>query len=492
LEKNPQNIQRSLIQLFGKPVGAPDFNWFKIPLKNGRYALHPFLLPHKFFEQLYKERRQDFQRYLQGPVGAAQQYWEHLQDSAYVRLHPKLHSNNFATMIPLGLHGDAGAYSKQDSLMVISWNSILGRGNTRRKRFVFTFLRKRDYTPETLNAVWHIFASSINKLLECTEAGGWRATLSQVRGDWAFFCEIFRFPQWNAKDYMCWCCRASSSTAETFWTDVGPNAGWRHTLYTHESYLEHLAAMGLAIPVLFLLIIGFRLECCMVDILHAMDLGWQAHILGNVFWETITRRNFGGANIKDNVTLLEKDMHNFYTRSKTSCRLQGGLNPQRIRKDGGYPKLKSKGAAARHLAPYALELARKFNDNSEHDRIKIALCQNTVQFYEILNNNSQFFTDSVQIKFASTTQQMAILYNYLHSEAFQNGIRTWRMVPKVHCVQHSAETQSQVWGNPSYYWTYADEDLVGLMIEIAESCHPNTKSVIALVKWLILAFDVNE
>jgi hypothetical protein len=249
--KNPQNIQRSLIQLFGKPVGAPDFNWFKIPLKNGRYALHPFLLPHKFFEQLYKERRQDFQRYLQGPVGAAQQYWEHLQDSAYVRLHPKLHSNNFATMIPLGLHGDAGAYSKQDSLMVISWNSILGRGNTRRKRFVFTFLRKRDYTPETLNAVWHIFASSINKLLECTEAGGWRATLSQVRGDWAFFCEIFRFPQWNAKDYMCWCCRASSSTAETFWTDVGPNAGWRHTLYTHESYLEHLAAMGLAIPVLF-------------------------------------------------------------------------------------------------------------------------------------------------------------------------------------------------------------------------------------------------
>ena len=41
-------------------------------------------------------------------------------------------------------------------------------------------------------------------------------------------------------------------------------------------------------------------------------------------------------------------------------------------------------------------------------------------------------------------------------------------------------------GNPRYWWCYSDEDLVGLLIDIAESCHVNTLAISTLYKWIWL------
>ena len=45
--RHPQNIQRSLVSIFGKPKGAPDFNYAQIPTSMG-LMFHPFLYPHFF------------------------------------------------------------------------------------------------------------------------------------------------------------------------------------------------------------------------------------------------------------------------------------------------------------------------------------------------------------------------------------------------------------------------------------------------------------
>ena len=63
------------------------------------------------------------------------------------------------------------------------------------------------------------------------------------------------------------------------------------------------------------------------------------------------------------------------------------------------------------------------------------------------------------------------------------------MSPKHHLFQHLCEDQALAYGNPAFYWTYADEDLVGLLIEVAHSCHPSTMATVGLFKWRILAFD---
>ena len=63
------------------------------------------------------------------------------------------------------------------------------------------------------------------------------------------------------------------------------------------------------------------------------------------------------------------------------------------------------------------------------------------------------------------------------------------MTPKVHLMLHLCEDQAPSVGNPKFYWVYADEDLVGSMIEVAESCHASTMAATAMVKWSIMAFE---
>ncbi len=71
-------------------------------------------------------------------------------------------------------------------------------------------------------------------------------------------------------------------------------------------------------------------------------------------------------------------------------------------------------------------------------------------------------------------------------------METWKATPKIHLLQELLQYTCQIWGNPSYYWCYGDEDLVGMMIEIGMSCHVATLAYTALTKWLVLSFDVES
>ena len=171
---------------------------------------------------------------------------------------------------------------------------------------------------ETLDAVFRIMGWSFNSMLTGNFpdrnlhgrsssvggllAGGWRGALCQVRGDWAFYTEVFRFPSWNGAERMCWMCTASSTIRDLAFSNFAPNAKWRSTRWSHESYLAYLRAVGLAILALLLCIIGFRLECVMVDTLHTVDQRVAGHIAGNVFWLlAVKRRVFGGATQQEQI-----------------------------------------------------------------------------------------------------------------------------------------------------------------------------------------------
>ena len=102
-------------------------------------------------------------------------------------------------------------------------------------------------------------------------------------------------------------CRASSANKYLAFTDTRDTANWRSTRFTDESYRAHMAALGLSLPVLLLLVIGLRLECISIDWLHAFDLGFGSHVAGNVFWESITRQCWGKTTQGASTEELEKD-----------------------------------------------------------------------------------------------------------------------------------------------------------------------------------------
>ena len=502
---NPQNAFRALTVVFGTPQGAPAVQWIDIPTKHGKRTPHPFLLPHEFFSSFFSERPTQFSDAMAGPAGACAEFWKGIKHTDFVKRHPQLPRAAWGRTIPLGMHGDGASFSHHDSLYTFSWNSLLGVGTTTQKRFVFTVVKKSDMVVGTLDAIFKVFAWSVNALLSGDTpsqdadgrrldgggrplADGWRGALCQIRGDWAFYKEVFDFPQWSAAERMCFLCRASSKIRALAWTNCGPEAGWRSTRWSHETYIEFLRGAGLAIPVLLWLVIGFRLECVMVDVLHTVDQGIASHIVGNVLWYmAVVKGVLGGETIATKVELLDKHLNAWYKANKCSSKIQGKLSHQRLRSTDGWPKLKAKAAATRHLAKYALHLAQTFA--SADERPIVAVCQLLTRFYEILESESMFLGAAARAELPRLGQQLAVIYSGLASRAAANLVKAWKMTPKMHLFLHLCEWQSLDHGNPRYYWTYADEDLAGLMAEVAESCHPRTMAASALFKWLHLAFE---
>ena len=407
-------------------------------------------------------------------------------------------------IVPLGMHGDAGAFNHQDSVLFISWNSLVGDPSSRTlsKRFPFTVIKNSDMVKsDTVEAILRIFAWSLNCIFRAEHpsqdwagrpwtksgplAGAWRGALVQCRGDWPFFCDVFQIPRHNERDNMCWLCNASSDT----WTDFASSASWRANRRSHSDFVEKFEASGKPLPAMFEHCIGFKLEFLMIDVLHCVDLGVAALIAANVMWEVMPLGQWG-RNQQSQIEGLNQALKAWYRGQPASVsRVQGPLTVQRLRPDGQWPKLKCKAAATRHLSAFVLELATKYNDGSRHARSVQAVAQLLVRFYEILDQEDRYLTDSARRELPKLGYQLCNIYRNLSVESYRAGHRLWKLAPKLHQFLHLCEWQCPNFGNPRFWWTYADEDLVGHVIKIAKSTHSSHMALATLNKWRALFFE---
>ena len=459
-----RRAQCLLTNVFGIPAGAPDLTWLEIPTRENSKPLHPFLLPHEFFSSYFHNR----------------------------------HNSCCPTQRSPRRHGS------RSSLLACA--ATLARSLTRTVCArsagtpVFTVFRKSEIVDGTLNAVFEMLAWSVKALLKgtfpqenwhgCADGrwelpGGWRGALCQIRGDWAFYTQIFKFPQWNGAQRVCFLCRGSSTIAEVFWTNSGPDASWRQTWCTHEAYLDLLCGAGFAIPVLLVAFIGFRLECVTVDVRQMVDQGVASHThaVANVFWLcAVRRKSFGEGTQDTSMNLLFTHMQNWYKSHKLCSKWQGKFTVDRVRTSGGWSKLTRRAASTRHLAHFALHLAQTFG--TSEDRRVLAVCRLLCEFYGIVSSESMCLTASVKEKLPVVGRNLAIICSALAEPALASHTRMWKMHPKAHFFVHMCEWQAVEVGNPRFYWTYSDEDLVGLLVEVAQSCHPKTLAASALLAWM--------
>ena len=75
-------------------------------------------------------------------------------------------------------------------------------------------------------------------------------------------------------------------------------------------------------------------------------------------------------------------------------------------------------------------------------------------------------------EFQSGIDQCLQHYRWLHADAFRKKVHLWKEVPKFHFCQHIADQAALQ--NPRYAWTYSDEDFMGIMKRISESCLDGT------------------
>ena len=307
----------------------------------------------------------------------------------------------------------------------------------------------------------------------------------QVRGDWEFFSDVFHLPRWNTAEFMCPFCRASNTIRELSYTNVREDAPWRGTIFTHESRMDHLRALGLILPILFVALIGFRLDCIHIDVLHTVDQGVSSHITGNTMWHVaVVRKCLGGTTQPQNIQALQDYLIRWYKSTKCDRKIQGPLSKERIRTSGDWPKFKGKAAATRRLIDFCVYMMLEFGDGSIMDNRILSLCKLMQRFYQIIYAESQFLSASAKLELPKLSRVLASLYVLLSNEAFTPPQkRMWKCQPKLHLFQHLCEYFILTQMNPRYAWTYQDEDLVGEMIELCQSVHITTMAASALFKW---------
>ena len=126
---------------------------------------HPIIWPHRFFESLSAHRSDIWRQRILGSDGAMQQFWENIRDTEFIRKHKYLPESVWPSTVPLGMHGDGGAFNKQDSLYTFAWNSLVSTSTTAQTKFLFTVIRKSDIASETIDELMGMLGWSFNVLL---------------------------------------------------------------------------------------------------------------------------------------------------------------------------------------------------------------------------------------------------------------------------------------------------------------------------------------
>ena len=103
----------------------------------------------------------------------------------------------------------------------------------------------------------------------------------------------------------------------------------------------------------------------------------------------------------------------------------------------------------------------------------------------------RFLSAEAKVELPELGLSLCSLYTALAQESAMAGKKNWKSMPKLHLFQHMCEWQAPEFGNPRFWWVYADEDFVGQFIDVAETCHPKTFAITSIWKWLVLVFEEN-
>ena len=112
--------------------------------------------------------------------------------------------------------------------------------------------------------------------------------------------------------------------------------------------------------------------------------------------------------------------------------LPGGLTVERLRTQGGWPKLGGKAAQLRHCARFASEVAGQHDSGSAHDRRRLAVVQLLVRFYDLVEHGDMFFNSAQCRDLVSIGRNLPVLYSQLAAEAAAAGKKLWKAQPKLH------------------------------------------------------------
>ena len=430
------NVPRELLTKLKKRTAWPPLYWAKIRVFDLKMQIQrrkyiPFLLPHEIIWSLF-EHSVDQQTLFQ-QSGLCKQSLSHLGKCAATMGVP------IEKCVAVGLWGDGVPmnFDRSQSLEVISFSLPGLDGSNHDLRFPITVLPKKyqvkHNTKDDIFAVlaWsfqHLaagrFPSSRHDNEPWLQTDIWRkkhalqklprSILVELRGDWAFMKETFRFPQHNELLGCCWLCAVTPDGIR----NASSTAPWRLNRLSHWQVMQRLRVQGHTISPVFS-IPYFQSHLCLMDWLHVADQGVSAVFLGSLFWYVL--RRLPGQTEQDRISHLFGLVNDYYEDNNVTSRLDN-LTVKMLGKKGK-AKLRAKAAEVRALIGFALILCQNFLDRTNVVDETVLLAASSLQTcYACLSR-----TDYDQHIMARNSRTFCMFLCELEKKAPEFGI-----VPKLH------------------------------------------------------------
>ena len=401
---------------------------------------------------------------------------------------------DLANIVMCGLWGDSAPYSTRDSLYVLLYNCLSGRHRT---RFWLTAFPKKVTCRCGCQGkcTFQVAFDVLNWSFECLLTGrlpmkrhdlkdfepsqdSWRekvkglylpckAGVFEKRGDWAWLKQALSLQGWKDGNRVCFRCPCTKASMREF----GLSASWRHTIFSHRSFVADLVRANKMMPLLGLP--GFQCTWIVSDMMHTGCLGVVPLAIGNFLFEIFV--DMGGM-----VSKPEHGMGLLVSLVHQACKALGIQPPVNtltfpmLRQDGKHIVAKFKAAESRHMLPVVrFMMCHFFKAANDRDSLKFNCLDQLCKVYETMEP-AAWDPATSQPKLADAGRRFCILYGELSRHAIDggdiHGIH-FRITPKFHMFLHCCEESTD---NPRNSWAYSDESEIGLATTLAESLHPAT------------------
>ena len=512
---------------------------YEVPISTGGTV--SVFLPHEWYPELVQDRGVAPLCFSEADLAAGGGLCGQLREwaeSADVNLEGPLSS-----VAALGLHVDGVQYTSSvragsaKSIVVGAMNIVSGtRDDIKNRRQPLFLLRKARLCQcgcqgfHTMQELMEVLAWSMQCLADGLspstrhDGSAWTehdlrhriannidlptAALLQVRGDWEGLQQLFNLRSVGA-DHFCWMCNSTRFTdGPMHYSDFRPDAAHRASLITHAEYTASCARERVQPSFLFRCP-GLKLQHLTVDVMHAADLGTFQDAIGSLFWLEISHKPWHRSQ-KIGLERLNRALNLFYSAHANDnlSKVTPVSYSQIYSKNPGFPTLKAKAAQTRHLIDFCVTLAQQhqhgtasrppFRFRANH-RLAARTDEHRQNMVSLFVGMQEFARSLLGEPFDPAAARRG-MYQYLTNLKDLNTL--WRdgaaeraipklpfhLRPKCHACQHLVEDKLDIFGNPSSFWCYRDEDFVGCVKIIArKTMHPATLERRVMQKLRILA-----
>lgn len=466
-------------------------------------ATLPLILPHELLGALFRQGSDVWRRSVLGAPGSLEAFWQHaLAHYSWTQDHPLHEHFATATCIPIAVYGDGARVTKEDSLLAITWNSVISKGMESKMLICacpMTWLLETSVDDIMQVVAWSLACMS-DGVYPATDhhgepwgpgserffrkgmpiAPGYRCVLAELRGDWEWLAKALHVPS-ASNTQPCLRCLCTQSGPLT-WTNVSEDAPWRATVRSTADFLTSQRRSPLThLP--------FSTDMVRFDVMHTVCLGVCLWVNAAALLFLCRAGVFEGGSLSKQLKQAWLSFKSWLHDNELESS-QRVWTPRRLLVHNGwkeYAEVQAKAWNSRLTTNWLDQVARRLilEPDDVRGQLVLALIWSLNQSFHISEAAPRFFSQGEANDYAAAIEQAVHCYKALAVQAHADEEMLYPLRPKIHIWQEVAAVARRDLANPRFYHCFSDEDYLRLVLRAARASPRGAMAAAVVRRWLL-------